>query len=346
MGRWRAGPCCLLLAAACALGRPPPPSVVRCQPAGACFSVHLANASYDEARSACGSRGGGLAWVSAESELGLLLALLAEVAAGPALFWVGLKRNASACTDAGQPLRGFSWEEHGEAALREVPAALGRWAREPVRTCTIARCAGLHLAGADGPRSGWRELPCQRYGRGYACRYREEGVCPDLRPDGALSLDYRLPFGIGSAAPGFSPPGTELAVACSDGEVLLRCRHGPVGFAWEGVEEPHCPCKERCTSASSATPSAAADLRLSAPAPGGSGGSPATLPAGRGGTAAPPPSSSSSNYVFVLVTVAVVVLVILVMTVLGVFKLCFNAKAAGGEAETGGAEPRGAPGAE
>ncbi|XP_042718824.1 C-type lectin domain family 14 member A [Lagopus leucura] len=345
MGRWRAGPCCLLLAATCALGRPPPPSIVRCQPAGACFSVHLANASYDEARSACGDRAGGLAWVSAESELGLMLALLAEVAAGPALFWVGLKRNASACTDAGQPLRGFSWEERGETALREVPAALGRWAKEPVRTCTTARCAGLHLVGADRSRWGWRELPCQRHGRGYACRYREEGACPDLRPDGALSLDYRLPFGKASTAPGFSPPGTELAVACPDGEVLLRCRHGPSGFAWEGVEEPHCPCKERCAPASSAAPSAAADRRLSAPAPSGSAGPPATLPAGRGGTAAPPPSSSS-NYVFILVTVAVVVLVILVMTVLGVFKLCFNAKAAGGETETGSAEPRGAAGAE
>jgi len=355
MWRWRAGLCCLLLVAVCALDRSPSPSVVRCQPAGACFSAHLANATYDEARRACSSWGGGLAWVSTESDLGVLLALLAEVAAGPALFLVGLKRNASACTDAGQPLRGFSWEERDEAAPREVPAALGRWAKEPVRTCTATRCAGLHLTGADGPRWGWRELPCQRKGQGYACRYRKEDACPELRPDGALSLDYRLPFGKGSAAPGFSPPGTELAVACAGGEVLLRCRHGPGGFAWEGAEELDCPCKERCAPTPSAAPGAPADRRLSAPAPGGSTGPPSTLPAGRGGTAAPPPFSSS-NYVFILVTVAVVVLVILVMTVLGVFKLCFNAKATsggdkepaagGGEAETGGAEPRGAAGAE
>ncbi|XP_021259276.1 C-type lectin domain family 14 member A [Numida meleagris] len=354
MWRWRAGPCCLLLAAACTLGRPPAPSAVRCQLAGACFSAHLANVSYDEARSDCSQRGGGLAWVGAESELRVLLALLVEVAAGPALFLVGLKRNASACTDAGQPLRGFSWEERGGTTPREVPAALGRWAKEPVRTCTTARCAGLHLAGADGPRWGWRELPCQRHGRGYACRYREEGACPDLRSDGALSLDYRLPFGNGSAAPGFSPQGTELAVACPGGEVLLRCRHGPGGFAWEGAEKPGCPCKEHCAPAPSAAPPAAADGRPSTPAPGGFAGPPATLPAGRGGTAAPSPSSS--NYVFILVTVAVVVLVILVMTVLGVFRLCFNAKATGGgdkepaagggEAEAGGAEPRGAAGAE
>jgi len=317
MWRWRAGLCCLLLVAVCALDRSPSPSVVRCQPAGACFSAHLANATYDEARRACSSWGGGLAWVSTESDLGVLLALLAEVAAGPALFLVGLQRNASACT--------------------------------------ATRCAGLHLTGADGPRWGWRELPCQRKGQGYACRYRKEDACPELRPDGALSLDYRLPFGKGSAAPGFSPPGTELAVACAGGEVLLRCRHGPGGFAWEGAEELDCPCKERCAPTPSAAPGAPADRRLSAPAPGGSTGPPSTLPAGRGGTAAPPPFSSS-NYVFILVTVAVVVLVILVMTVLGVFKLCFNAKATsggdkepaagGGEAETGGAEPRGAAGAE
>ncbi|NWX50836.1 CLC14 protein, partial [Steatornis caripensis] len=99
-----------------------------------------------------------------EPELRLLLGLLAEAAARPApsLFWVGLKRNASACTDAGQPLRGFSWEGSvGGAASREVPAALGRWVKEPVRSCLTARCAGLHLAAAAAPGGGaswgWKE---------------------------------------------------------------------------------------------------------------------------------------------------------------------------------------------
>ncbi|NXV54118.1 CLC14 protein, partial [Uria aalge] len=147
---------------ACALGRtPPPPSAVRCQAAGACFSAHLANSTYAASRSSCGSRRGNLAWVSGEAELGLLLGLLAEAAAGsaPSLFWVGLKRNASACTDGDQPLRGFSWDGGG-AAPREVPAALGRWVKEPVRSCLSARCAGLHLAAAapgGGPGWGWKE---------------------------------------------------------------------------------------------------------------------------------------------------------------------------------------------
>ncbi|NWX02830.1 CLC14 protein, partial [Caloenas nicobarica] len=148
----------------CALGRPPPPrAAVRCEAAGSCFSAHLANGSYIDARSACGRRRGSLAWVSGEPELRLLLGLLADAAAGtaPSLFWVGLKRNASACTDAGQPLRGFSWEGSGRgAAPREVPAALGRWAKEPLRSCLTARCAGLHLAAAapgGGPSWGWKE---------------------------------------------------------------------------------------------------------------------------------------------------------------------------------------------
>ncbi|NXX23102.1 CLC14 protein, partial [Podargus strigoides] len=127
-----------------------------------CFSAHLVNASYDEARSGCGRRRGGLAWLTGEPELRLLLGLLAEAAAGPApsLFWVGLKRNASACTDEGHPLRGFSWEGGGGAAPREVPVALGRWAKEPVRSCLTDRCAGLHLAAAapgGGPGWGWKE---------------------------------------------------------------------------------------------------------------------------------------------------------------------------------------------
>ncbi|NXX77981.1 CLC14 protein, partial [Urocolius indicus] len=151
---------------ASALGRPPPPrAAVRCRASGACFSAHLADGTYADARGACGRRGGSLAWVSGEPELRLLLALLADAAAGPAplLFWVGLKRNVSACTDAGHPLRGFSWEGAGdEAAPQEVPAALGRWAKEPVRSCLAVRCAGLHLAAAaapdgDGPGGGWME---------------------------------------------------------------------------------------------------------------------------------------------------------------------------------------------
>ncbi|NWR10457.1 CLC14 protein, partial [Paradoxornis webbianus] len=146
---------------ACALGPTPPspPAAVHCPPAGACFSAHLANVSYAEARGACHQRRGSLAWVSGEPELRLLLGLLAKVPA-PALFWVGLKRNASACTHEEQPLRGFSWEgvEDGTAP-QEVPAALGRWLQEPLRSCLTARCAGLHLAAdlGDGPSWGWKE---------------------------------------------------------------------------------------------------------------------------------------------------------------------------------------------
>ncbi|NWR42518.1 CLC14 protein, partial [Regulus satrapa] len=97
---------------------------------------------------ACDQRRGSLAWVSGEPELSLLLGLLAETALpAPALFWVGLKRNASTCTHAEQPLRGFSWEGvEGGTAPQEVPAALGRWLQEPRRSCVSARCAVLRLA--------------------------------------------------------------------------------------------------------------------------------------------------------------------------------------------------------
>ncbi|XP_072720939.1 LOW QUALITY PROTEIN: C-type lectin domain family 14 member A [Ciconia boyciana] len=401
----RAGPWCLLLAAACALGRPPPPrAAVRCQAAGTCFSAHLANGSYADARSACGRRRGSLAWVSGEPELRLLLGLLAEAAAGPApsLFWVGLKRNVSVCTDAGQPLRGFSWEgAGGGAAPQEVPAALGRWVKEPLRSCLTARCAGLHLAAAaapgGGPSWGWKERVCQRESQGYVCKYLYEGACPDLSPAGALDLDYRLPFEERSAGPGFSPPGTVLTVACPGGEVRLTCQPQRGGFSWKGAEEPLCPCpfgyrspgSGRCAEAAGCrdaaggfacactpggrdgTPCAATgaaptrpdtrgtpaghprDRRPSAPTAGGPTEPPATAAAGGEKTVAPPPSSSA-NYVFILVAVAVVVLVILVMTVLGVFKLCFNKKSdgrghkeppeAGSKAEAGSAEASGAAG--
>ncbi|KAM6074304.1 C-type lectin domain family 14 member A [Chlamydotis macqueenii] len=404
----RAGPCCLLLAAACALGRPspPPPAAVLCQEAGACFSAHLANGSYAEARSACGRRTGRLAWVSDEAELRLLLGLLAAAtaAAGPApwFFWVGLTRNASVCTDKGQPLRGFSWEGSSDGtAPREVPAALGRWVKEPLRSCLTARCAGLHLAvaapaPAGGPSWGWKERFCKRESQGYVCKYQSEGACPDLSPAGALDLGYRLPFEERSAGPGFSPSGTMLTVRCPGGEVLLTCQPEQDGFAWKSAEEPFCPCgyrspgRARCAQVAGcrdaaggfacacsaggrngtpcgdtgAAPTAtgrpaeppgagAEERRPSAPAPGGSAGPPVAT---AGGEKTAAPAASSSNYVFILVTVAVVVLVILVMTVLGVFKLCFNKKSegrgdkqppdTGSNAEAGSAEPLGGAGSE
>ncbi|NXQ53261.1 CLC14 protein, partial [Anthoscopus minutus] len=144
---------------ACALGRnlPPRRAAVRCPQAGACFSAHLADVSYAEARGACDGRRGSLAWVSGEPELHLLLGLLAQAAVPmPALFWVGLKRNASTCTHEEQPLRGFSWEGVvGGTAAQEVPAALGQWLQEPLRSCVTARCAGLHLAADLGHRRNW-----------------------------------------------------------------------------------------------------------------------------------------------------------------------------------------------
>ncbi|XP_064316404.1 C-type lectin domain family 14 member A [Phalacrocorax carbo] len=355
-GMRRAGPWCLLLAAACALGRAPPPrAAVRCQPDGACFSAHLANGSYDKARSACGGQRGGLAWVSGEAELRLLLGLLAETAGpAPSLFWVGLKRNAAACTDEGQPLRGFSWEGADDgAAPREVPAALGRWVKEPMKSCLTLRCAGLHLGAATpggGPSWGWKEQICQRESQGYVCKYQYEGACPDLSPAGALRLDYRLPFEKRSAGPGFSPPGTMLSVACPGGEVQLTCQPHRGGFAWKGAEDgtPCAATGAATTAAGGPAETPGARQSPSAPAPGGS-----AAPPGEGvETAAPPPSSS--NYVFILVAIAVVVLVILVMTVMGVCKLCFSKKSegrgdkkppkAGSKAEAGSAEPSGAEG--
>ncbi|NWU12627.1 CLC14 protein, partial [Cephalopterus ornatus] len=146
---------------ACALSQPSPPprAAVRCSSAGTCFSAHLDNASYPAASGACGQRQGGLAWVSGEPELRLLLRLLAEAEA-PVLLWVGLRRNASTCTHREHPLRGFTWEGvGGGTAPQEVPAALGRWVKEPVRSCLTARCAGLHMVA--GPKSspswGWEE---------------------------------------------------------------------------------------------------------------------------------------------------------------------------------------------
>ncbi|XP_039408158.1 C-type lectin domain family 14 member A [Corvus cornix cornix] len=242
-GMRRAGPWCLLLAAASALARTPPrgpPCAARPPaPASAPPRQRLVRRGPRCLRPAAGRprlgqrRGraataagaaGGRSGPHARAVLGRAeeerLRLHPRGAAAPRL------------------LLGGRWGWDGP---QEVPAALGRWVQEPLRSCLTARCAGLHLA-RNGPRWGWKERVCQLESPGYLCRYQYEGACPDLSPAGALDLDYRLPFEEHSSGPGFSPPGTVLTVACPGGEVRFTCQPEPGGFAWKAAEKPLCPC--------------------------------------------------------------------------------------------------------
>ncbi|XP_032645851.1 C-type lectin domain family 14 member A [Chelonoidis abingdonii] len=240
--------CVLLHCSVLCRAEEPGGNYTRCEGSGACYSVHLAQVPFGRAQEACAVRGGALSTASGEAEVRAILALLRVVAAEPGswVFWLGLVRRQQQCTRRERPLRGFSWLAAPQQAQGE-PKELDKWVKEPRRSCLTRRCAGLQVTAGrqDLEPWGWKERTCKRNTtQGYVCKYQYNGTCPAPRPQGARSLLYSLPYQLHSAALDFSPPGTELVVACAGprGDVRLLCELGRSGYNWTGAGEQLCPC--------------------------------------------------------------------------------------------------------
>ncbi|XP_053881515.1 C-type lectin domain family 14 member A [Malaclemys terrapin pileata] len=244
-------PLCVLLHASSVLcgAEQPRRNHTWCEGSGACYSVHLAQVPFSRAQKACAVRGGALSTASGEAEVRAILALLRVVAAEPGswMFWLWLVRGVQQCTQMDWPLRGFSWLAGPQQAPQGEPKELDKWVKEPSRSCITRRCAGLQVTAGrqDLEPWGWKELACRdTTTQGYVCKYQYNGTCPAPRPQGARSLLYSLPYQLHSAALDFSPPGTELVVACPGprGDVRLLCELGQGGYNWTGAGEQLCPC--------------------------------------------------------------------------------------------------------
>lgn len=244
-------PLCVLLHASSVLcgAEQPRGNHTWCEGSGACYSVHLAQVPFGGAQEACAVRGGALSTASGEAEVRTILALLRVAAAEPGswVFWLGLVRRPQQCTRMEWPLRGFSWLAGPQQAPQGEPKELDKWVKEPSKSCLTRRCAGLQVTAGrqDLEPWGWKERTCKgNTTQGYVCKYQYNGTCPAPRPQGARSLLYSLPYQLHSAALDFSPPGTELVVACAGprGDVRLLCELGRGGYNWTGAGEQLCPC--------------------------------------------------------------------------------------------------------
>ncbi|XP_061467664.1 C-type lectin domain family 14 member A [Rhineura floridana] len=220
-----------------------------CHGSGACYSVHLGSLNFHRAQNACAAYGGGLSTASDKAEVQAILTLLRGVANGPgvSMFWLGLVRKAQQCTIEELPLRGFTWAPAGllEAkAVNETAEQTLSWVREPSKSCTKPKCAGLQVTFGAPLLESWGliELACTKANSGYICKYNYAGACPALHPPGARSLQYTLPFRVQSAAVEFSPPGTVLTLRCPGREARFTCRPSPDGYHWEGTEHGLCSC--------------------------------------------------------------------------------------------------------
>ncbi|XP_032094767.1 C-type lectin domain family 14 member A [Thamnophis elegans] len=221
-----------------------------CHAAGACYSVHLGRMNFYQAQNACAQHGGDLSTASGRTEVEIILALLKGLAneTGGSLFWLGLIKKAHQCTLQDLPLRGFSWVSPGlDEPRANGTAAPPKWFREPNKSCTMQRCAGLQVTLGQAHLNLWglKDHSCTKASPGYICKYRYAGTCPALHPaSGARGMVYyRLPFQLPSAAVEFSPPGTNLTIRCPGREAHFTCRLSPNGSHWEGTEQQGlCSC--------------------------------------------------------------------------------------------------------
>ncbi|KAM5235482.1 C-type lectin domain family 14 member A [Ctenodactylus gundi] len=221
-----------------------------CSASGACYSLHHATIKREAAQEACSLRGGMLSTGRGGAELSALLALL-RAGPGPGggskdlVFWVALERGRSHCTLENEPLRGFSWLFPDAATGSEEDTL--PWVKEPLRSCTARRCAGLQAARGVEP-AGWKETRCHVRASGYLCKYKYRSACPAPRPGAATGLSYRAPFQLHSPALAFSPPGTQVSATCPGGRfVTATCTEEEVGARWDGLPSGAvlCPCPGR-----------------------------------------------------------------------------------------------------
>ncbi|XP_044291722.1 C-type lectin domain family 14 member A [Varanus komodoensis] len=216
-----------------------------CRGSGPCYSAHLGSLNFHQAQDACAQLGGGLSTASGEAEIQALLALLTGVSngSGTSLFWLGLVRKAQQCTLEDLPLRGFSWASPGiQAGAANETTHAPYWVREPSKSCTVQKCAGLQVTlGRPGLEPwGLKERVCTKTSPGYICKYSDGASCPRLPP--SPSLRYTLPSRVQSAALEFSPPGTVVTLKCPGREARFTCRLSPSGYQWEGSEHGLCSC--------------------------------------------------------------------------------------------------------
>lgn len=180
-----------------------------------CFTLHMDNVSFEDARLSCTENGGYLMTARDREEEDVLRSLLAQNDRGHQdrlpRFWIGLKLHKGDCVLPERTLKGFKWISENEET------GYSNWGKEPLRTCTEERCVTVQYS-VSGPNPlKWVPGTC-RGPAFYACKFSFQGMCKPLTLLGHGQINYTAPF---SAKPLRNymkslPLGTYANILCAD----------------------------------------------------------------------------------------------------------------------------------
>lgn len=154
------------------------------------YTFHNNNVNFEQAAALCSP--GVLTTLATMQEVTEILRLISEGSRpqGKATFWIGLKKAKETCVISSLPLRGFHWTEDGS-----TDSEVNRWTKEPVETCTAARCGTLQvqLDGSAAPKWGLVAVTCKNASvYPFICKLKErDNSKPDPPNPGPVSLPHQ-----------------------------------------------------------------------------------------------------------------------------------------------------------
>ncbi|XP_066525485.1 C-type lectin domain family 14 member A [Hoplias malabaricus] len=142
------------------------------------YTVHLNNLSFEDAVTYCKSTESFLTYMDNHEEISKMMNAVADKETqGVTSFWIGLRKDSSACVDSTYPLRGFSWIEKASNEFKNFT-----WKNEPEKTCTFVLCGLLSVVFRGSEVESWQldSESCKKK-HPFICRRNiqsEERNCP------------------------------------------------------------------------------------------------------------------------------------------------------------------------
>ncbi|XP_035260623.1 complement component C1q receptor [Anguilla anguilla] len=211
------------------------PAEIACA-TSACYTVHIENSTYEEAKKNCEDNGGKLATIKDQAEAGEVRSVLSRFGRSDIpqsfKFWIGLKLQKGSCIFPEGSLKGFTW------ISGEHDTEYSSWEKEPEITCTEERCVSVHHTSSQKESGSWvlwTDRSCKDVA-GFVCKFNFKGMCKPLLLAGPGTVRYNTPF-VRSPLSDDSvltmlPHGTVAEVSCSGDAQYTSCKDMNGFFGW------------------------------------------------------------------------------------------------------------------